>query len=122
MDNFNWTIVQTISLLLTLLISCVGLYMTTVANPRKEQSGAIKSTEQALNEFLISYAGQYVDLRSRLDHLEEKLKLIITDVYEHEERQTKAHEDIARELQEVTFKLQLINEKLNAYVAGRSAG
>lgn len=117
----NWTVVQTIMFLLTLASVSLSLYTQYVANPRKEQSGAIKSTEQALNEFLISYAGQYVDLKNRLDHIDEKLKAVIAESYEYQEKQDKLHGDITRELQEITFKLQTINDKLNAYIEAKRA-
>lgn len=99
---------------LQLVLLIINIYGATVKNPIDAERKNAKTTESTLNEFLIAYAGEYTDLRNKLENVKQQMEELKSETSANRE----LIHTLSHELQSCLFQLKALNDKLTAYIDG----
>lgn len=90
----------TVSSLVAILLTIVNLFNSTIGKPRENQDIHLKNTERLLNEFIITYSGEYSELKTSLDYLKSE----VADLKKEAKNQNSVIDELARDILKQEYK------------------
>lgn len=90
----------TVSSLVAILLTIVNLFNSTIGKPRETQDIHLKNTERLLNEFIITYSGEYSELKTSLDYVKNE----VAELKKESKAQNSVIDELARDILRQEYK------------------